>query len=41
MKLSIPNLDEEWYRVLPIAGIILSAGLSLVSILELKNLYKK
>jgi hypothetical protein len=40
MKLSIPSLDEEWYRVLPIAGIILSIGLAMISISELKSLYK-
>ena len=40
MKLSIPSLDEEWYRVLPIAGIILSIVLAMISIIELKSLYR-
>jgi hypothetical protein len=40
MKLSIPSLDEEWYRVLPIAGIILSIVLAMMSIIELKSLYR-
>ena len=40
IKLSIQSLDEEWYRVLPIAGIILSIVLVMISIGELKSLYK-
>jgi len=41
MKLNIHNLDDEWYRVLPIAGIMLSIIVSITSIIELKNIYKK
>jgi hypothetical protein len=41
MKINIHNLDDEWYRVLPIAGIMLSIIVSITSIIELKNIYKK